>query len=178
LGISKPHKLSFVDLSLSFGAIAFPIHVWAIVNTLVIIPAWLLRLSLWELAGAIGYPLVFALLETCVLWIGFVFLAYLLPGKWLANKFVALSSLLVWLMAIWAALLQFIFGRILLWGLVTVIFGSLLIVFSLGLGYWLVQRFARLESGIKRVTQRLSVLTFVYLLFDLLGLVVVVLRNL
>lgn len=177
MGISKPRKLSLVDLSLSFGAIAFPIHVWAIVNILVIIPAWLLRLSLWELAGAIGYPLVFALLESGILWIGFVIVAWVLPGKWLANKFVALSSLLVWLLAVWAALVQFIFGHILLWGTMQVIFGLLLIGFSLGFAYWLVQRFARLEDGIKRVTQRLVVLTFVYLLFDLLGVVVVILRN-
>ena len=58
MGIFKSRKVSSADLSLAFGAIAFPIHVWAIINILIIFPAWLLRLSLWELAGAVGYPLL------------------------------------------------------------------------------------------------------------------------
>ena len=163
---------------LSFGAIAFPVHVWAIINILVIFPAWLLRLSIWELAGAISYPLVFALLESSILWIGLVALSYVLPRKWLADKFVALSSVLVWLLAAWAALVQFIYERILQWGLEQILPGLLLVAFSFGLVYWLVQRHGRLEGLIKRLTQGLAVLTYLYMIFDLLGLVVVIIRNL
>jgi hypothetical protein len=54
---------------LAFGAIAFPIHVWAIVNILIVFPAWFIRLSMWELAGVISYPLVTALLESGLLWL-------------------------------------------------------------------------------------------------------------
>jgi hypothetical protein len=170
--------LSSGDLLLSFGAIAFPVHVWAIINILAIFPAWLLRLSIWELAGAISYPLVVALLESSILWIGLVVLSYLLPKNWLANKFVALSSVLVWLLAAWAVLVQFIYERILQWGPKQMLPGLIFVVFSFGLVYWLVQRHGRLEGWIKNLTQGLAILAYLYMIFDLLGLVVVILRNL
>ena len=178
MGIFKDRRLSPGDLSLSFGAIAFPIHVWAIINILAIFPAWLLRLTIWELAGAISYPLVDALLESCILWIGLVGLSYVLPKKWLADKFVTLSSALVWLLAAWAALVQFIYVQILQWEPQQVLPGLLLVAISFGLVTWLVQRYGRLEGLIRRLTQGLAVLTYFYLIFDLLGLAVVIIRNL
>jgi len=178
LGIFKSRRLSPGDLSLSFGAIAFPIHVWAIINILAIFPAWLLRLTIWELAGAISYPLVDALLESCILWIGLVGLSCVLPKKWLADKFVALSSALVWLLAAWAALVQFIYKSILQWEPIQMLPGLLLVAISFGLVTWLVQRYGRLEGLIRRLTQGLAVLTYFYLIFDLLGLAVVIIRNL
>ena len=178
MAIFNSRRLSPADLALSFGAIAFPLHVWAIINILAILPAWLLRLSLWELAGVISYPLVDALLESAILWIVAVGLSFVLPRKWWADKFVALSSALAWLLAAWAVLAQFIYDRILLWGPGQIIPGLLLVVFSFGLVYWLVQRYGRLEGWIKGLAQRLVVLTYLYIVFDLLGLVVVILRNL
>ena len=178
MGISKDRKLSGADLSLAFVAIAFPVHVWAIINILDFLPAWLLRLSIGELAGVIGYPLVEALLESGILWAVLVALGLALPRKWLADKFVPLSSLLAWLLAAWAVLVQFIFNRILLWGPAELIPGLLLVVISFGLAYWSVRRYGRLEGWIRKVTQGLVVLTYFYLFFDLLGLVVIIIRNL
>jgi hypothetical protein len=178
LGIFNNQKLSRQDLSLSFGAIAFPVHVWAIINILIILPAWILRLSTWELAGGISYPLVAALLESGVLWIGLVILGFILPKKWLAEKFVALSSILVWLLAAWAALVQYIFSSILQWGPEQMLPGLLLVIISFGVVYWLVRRSGRFEGWIKKLAQSLAVLTYIYMIFDLLGLVVVILRNL
>lgn len=178
MDILKYRKISPGDLLLSFGAIAFPLHVWAILNLLAIFPAWLLRLSIWELAGAVSYPLLDALLESCVLWIGWVVLGFVLPRKWLADKFVALSSALVWILAAWAVLVQFIYDRLLQWGPAQLIPGLLLVMFSFGLVYWLIVRYKRLEDRIKRGAQGLAVLAYIYVIFDLLGLAVVIIRNL
>ena len=178
MGIFKNRGLSRGDLSLAFVAIAFPVHVWAIINILDFLPAWLLRLSAWELAGVISYPLVDALLESGVLWLVLVALAFVLPRKWLADKIVALSSVLVWLLAAWAVLVQFIFGRILQWGPAQLVPGYLLVVFLFGLVIWLIHRYERLEGWIKRLVQGLVILTYFYLFFDLLGMVVVIIRNL
>ena len=153
-------------------------HVWAIINILYILPAWLLRFSVWELAGAIGYSLVDALLESCLLWIGLVVLCYVLPRKWFADKFVALSSALVWLLSAWAVLIQFIYKSILQWGWEQMLSGLLLAAFSFGLVTWLVKRSGRLEGWIKRLAQGLVVLTYFYIAFDLVGLAVIILRNL
>ncbi len=178
MGISKTRRLPAGDLLLAFGAIAFPIHVWAIVNILIIFPAWFIRLSMWELAGAISYPLVTALLESGLLWLVLVGLSFVLPKKWLADKFAALSSLIVWLLSAWVMLAQFIFVHILQWDLEFKIGGLVLVVVSIGLAFWLVHHFGRLEGWIKKLAQNLAVLTYLYIFFDLLGLVVIILRNL
>jgi hypothetical protein len=178
LDIFRKRGLSSGDLFTSFAAIAFPVHVWAIINILYIFPAWLLRFSVWELAGAVSYPLVDTLLESCLLWIGLLILGFVLPKKWFADKFVALSAALVWLLAAWAVLVQFTYKSILELGLVQLILGLLLVIISFGLAYWLVQHYGRLDGWIKRLAQGLVVLTYFYLVFDLLGLAVVILRNL
>ena len=178
MATSKSPRLTSADLSLSFGAIAFPVHVWAIINILVIFPAWLLRLSLWELAGAISYPLVEALLESGLVWLVLVGISFVLPRKWLADKFVVLASALVWLLAAWAILAQFILVRLLQWGPLQWIPGLIVVVISFGLVIWLIHRFARVESTIKTIVQRLAVLTYIYIFFDVLGLLVIILRNL
>jgi hypothetical protein len=177
LATSRQPRFASGDLSSSLGAIAFPVHVWAIVNILVMFPAWLLRASLWELAGAVSYPLVDALLESCLLWLVFVLLGFVLPRRWLADKFVALSSALAWLLAAWAMVVQFIYSHLLQWSLLQLLPGLLLVVFSFALVYWLVQRFGRLEGWIRQAAKSLVMLAYIYLAFDLLGLVVVILRN-
>jgi len=177
LATSKVRRLAAGDLSLSFGAIALPLHVWAILNILAIVPAWLLRASLWELAGVISYPLVDALLESAILWIVLVGISFILPRRWLADRFVALSGIIVWILAAWAVLVQFIYGDLLQWSTGAILAGMLLVLVSLGLVYWLVHRSPRLEGWIKKGFQGLSVLTYVYMAFDVLGLVVIVLRN-
>jgi hypothetical protein len=178
LGIFKSRRLSHEDLLLSFGAIAFPLHVWAMINILAILPAWLLRLSTWELAGAISYPLVDALLESCILWIGLVGLSIILPKKWFANQFVGLSSALLWLLVAWAVVFQFFFDRILLLDTELVLIGLLLMAFSFVLVNWIVHRPGRVEGWIKEIAQGLVVLAYIYLLFDLVGLIIIVIRNL
>ncbi len=178
MGIFKSRRLSPGDLSLSFGAIAFPVHVWAIINILDLLPGLAAALIGLGAGGSHRLSLVDALLESCILWIGLMALGFVLPRKWLADKFVALSSALAWLLAAWAVLVQFIYESILQWGPEQMIPGLLLVAFSFGLVYWLVQRYGRLDGWIKRLAQGLMVLTYFYVVFDLLGLVVVVLRNL
>jgi hypothetical protein len=177
LGIFKSQRLSRNDLLLSLGAIAFPLHIWAIINILIVIPAWLLRSSIWELAGAISYPLVDALLESCILWAGFIALSYMLPKKWFADRFVALSSILGWLLTAWVMLAQFIYLRIIQWNLEQILPGLLLVASSIGLVYWLVQKYGRFENRIKKLAQGLILLVYFYMLFDLLGLALIIIRN-
>jgi hypothetical protein len=137
----------------------------------------MLRASLWELVGAVSYPLVAALLESCVLWGVFVVLSFILPKNWFAVKYAALSIFLGWLLAAWAMLIQFIYLDIIRWSLVQVSLGLIVVVFSFGFATWLVHRFKRLEHWIKILAQRLVVLTYLYLLIDLLGVIILLVRN-
>lgn len=178
MAISKTHKLTREDLFLSLGAIALPIHIWAIIHILQVFPAWLLRSSLWDLVGVISYPLVGALLESCIVWAGFILFGFILPKRWLADKFVALSSILAWVLAAWAVVVQFNFQHFLRWDRVGIGLGLLFIAFTLWIVSWLVRRFRRIEDLIKKIAQGIEVLGYFYIAFDLLGLAVILLRNL
>lgn len=177
MGIFKSQRLPQGDLQLSYGGIAFVVHVWAFINILAILPVWVLRTSIWELAGAISYPLVEALLESSILWIGFVALSYLLPKKWLAVKFAVLSSALAWLLCLWVIFFHYQYERILEWGSTQILLGVLLVIFSFEGLHWLIQRYERFEKILKRLVRAIAILTYCYVLFDLLGLVVIVVRN-
>lgn len=178
MGIFRSQKLPLEDLSLSFGAVAFPIHVWAIINILMLFPAWLLRMTVWELAGGVGYALAAALLESCTLWLILVSLGLLLPGRWLADQFAAASSVIAWLLAGWAALVQFNFDQILRWEAGSIAAGLLTVALSAALAAWLVRRYGGVERLIRKAAQGLAVLAYLYVSIDVLGLAVVVLRNL
>jgi hypothetical protein len=178
LGIFKSQRFPQGDLSLSFGGIALVVHVWAILNILIILPAWMLRASIWELAGAISYPLVAALLESSILWIGMVALSYILPKKWLADKFAVLSSSMVWFLCFWAIVLLGGFVRVLELSLTQILIGLFLVILSFGDLYYLVRRYERLEHRIKRLIRSVAILAYFYVFIDLLGVVVIVIRNL
>lgn len=177
MAVDKKQRLSRSDLLLSFGAIAFPIHIWTIFNVLYIFPAWLLRYSIGDLVGVVSYPLADAFLESFLIWIGLVILGYVLPKKWLADKFVAVTSAVVWLSSAWAVLGQYNYKSILSWNLLQLILGLLGGILSYCFVYWLVFRWKPLEGWLRKATEVLAVLVYFYVIVDLAGLVVVILRN-
>jgi hypothetical protein len=137
-------------------------------------------MTIWELAGAISYPLVEALLESSILWAGFVGLSYILPKKWLADKFAIISSASAWLLCFWAILLQseyVEFEHVLEWGPKQFLFGFLLVIIAVIDLNLLIHRIKSLEDRIKRLTQAFAILAYCYVLFDILGLVIILVRN-
>ena len=157
-----------------FVACAFPVHVWAIIGLLNQIPAWILRVNFWELAGMIGLTLVFTLLESLIVTVGVLALAAIIPGKWFTEKMVILSTLFIWLTSIVSIiahlkepLMRSFWGILILVGYLALLPGA----------YWLVRRFPKFETGMKSFMERLTILTVLYLFFDIVGLVIVILRN-
>jgi len=167
-------RFSRQNLFAIFVACAFPVHVWAIIGLLNQIPAWILRVNLWELAGMIGLTLVFTLLESLIGTVGVLILAALVPGNWFTEKMVVLSALFIWLTSIVSMIAH------LQEPLVRSFFGIVIVVtylaFVLG-SYWLLQRFPKFEIGVKSFIERLAVLTALYLFIDVVGLVIVIIRN-
>lgn len=161
------------DLIYGFAACAFPIYLWSIVNLLRNVPAWILRLSVWELLGAAAYTQALTLLESLALLILFVGISVALPPKIYRNKFVPLTAMIALVTATWAAALHsaklWELKRLPLW--IFVYFALILICFIL------IHRFARLEKAISGGVQRLSPLAFVYVLLSIAGVIIVLLRN-
>jgi hypothetical protein len=160
-----------------FAVCAFPVHVWSIINVLRELPAWALRLSAWELTGVISYTLAFALVESALLLVGLLGLAVVLPAAILRRKFIALSSVLVLIHTGWAIVLQYNFEAIRSWGFQKLALLGLLYLITLGVPYLVVHRYERVERFLRVAVERLSVLSYLYISLDILGVLIVLMRN-
>jgi hypothetical protein len=177
LAIFRQRLPSRREITLVFAACVFPVHVWTIINVLREVPAWVLRLSAWELFGVVSYALLVALLEGLLLSVGLVALGTLLPRSLLGDGFVAQATMVVLLTSIWAVVAHRNTEVIRLWGLRQFALAGMVYSISIGLGYGLIRCFERLRSVLNSIVERLSVLSFVYVFADLLAVAVVIVRN-
>lgn len=160
-----------------FAACAFPIYVWAILSVLRQVPAWMLRLSSWELVSVIAYTQAFALLESVFVLFCLLFLGAVLPAQLFRDKFVALGSMAVFVTAAWAMIAQYNSEKTSLWGPKDFLPWLVLYSVSIGVPYLLIRRYERLEESVIAFVERLAVLSFFYVSIGVLSVIIVVLRN-
>lgn len=175
--VTAPRRLSRQELLNVFAACAFPIHVWLIINVMREVPAWILRLSIWDLIGVISYSLMFALIETGIIFLGIVLLSLVLPRRFFRHKFVALSTMLVFVTSAWFIVLQYNSWIIEFKRPIISLIWALSFLLAAAVGYVLVSRRPKLEAGINNFVQRLGVLSFIYVFLDVVGLIIVIIRN-
>ena len=137
------------------------------------VPSWVLSMTLWEVISTVAYTLTFALIETLIVFLPVILIAMILPRRWVQEKFIPLSSLLLTELTLMAVGLHFAIilekpKRLLL----------LSYAFVLGLTTFLVLRFPRIQNVLRAVVERLTVLSFIYIFFDMISLVIVLIRNL
>jgi hypothetical protein len=160
-----------------FAACAFPVHTWSIVILLRELPAWILRLNIWDLIGVMAYPQTFALIESLIILLVSLLMAALLPGKWFRDKVVALNAVVVFSTAAWAIVAQISYGVIRTWSARSFLPWLAAYLLSTALFYALVYRHKRLEALIVSFVDRLLILAYIYLFVDILSVLVVVIRN-
>jgi type II secretory pathway pseudopilin PulG len=141
-------------------------------------PAWILRLTPWELAGVVAYTQMFALLESLIVLCILLILAFLLPTWLYARKFVAVSAALVLLNSAWFAAAQYNYDSVRLWGVRQSLPWLLLFLITNAAVYLLVNRSSGFEKIVQSITQRVAVLSVVYLAFSVISIFIVVIRNL
>ena len=170
---------------------AFPLHAWTLILAFRDI-SWLTdRTNAWDAVGVVGYGLVFAFVESLLLFAVMALLGYLVSAYWEPGRRVALLAVLALVLSLWAVLEQLFFlveirlpgwliGLLVrsghpLWG----IYGGLLMLIGLTvlLPALLVLRSERALGFVRAMIERLSVLTVFYLALDVIGLVIVVVRN-
>jgi hypothetical protein len=165
------------DIVYAYLACLFPIQVWATYNLLHEVPAWSIQMSVWDLIGVVSYPQIFALLESIIIFIPLVFFSIILPPGWFKDKFIALSTGIVLLSAIWSILAQINELALRYWGFRRYLPWIALFFFSQILFLSLIHYSQKLESVIVTVVERLMVLSVAYLFIDLLSVIIVVIRN-
>ena len=186
VGLQSPVKknavhernLQLQDVWLASVPIVLSIHIWSILHVLEEVPAWILRLTIWELFGAIAYTQVFAMLESMVVLVLFIILYFILPKRWFARQFVSATSLIVLVATSWAIAAHNYDQIIRNWGARQFLPWLILVVTSMALALILVFRSEKIKNFLSILVKRAAVLSAVYLLIDGLSLIIIMLRNL
>lgn len=188
----KSKKIDKAELWLLLIAAAFPIHIWAIIILLLDVSWVAERTNFQDALGFIGYGLSFSLMESSLIWLFLVLVGILFLKKWDAGKRVAFLSNLVWLILLGMMLAVLINSGILPYPrkiipflesqqnpalfIVGVLFATLSPIAFLLVKSSLDSR--AYQSGLINALQRISPLMVLYLAFDILGLLIVFIRNL
>jgi hypothetical protein len=160
------------------GAICIlTVQAWEFYNIFREIPALRFRETTWDMIGIVSIVQVFALFESLLVLLLLTTLATILPQGWYRQRFVALST--VWLLASAAAAIFIHLDgepmtvwpaqKLSVWLSVYLLSGLTTSLF--------VFRLPRLEKGIHKTVQKVTLLAQVYVAISLLGLAVILIRN-
>ncbi|MCJ7433552.1 MAG: hypothetical protein MUO77_08705 [Anaerolineales bacterium] len=174
-----------------FNICAFPPHFWTLLLAFRDI-SWLTeRSNLWDAIGVVSYGLVFAFAESLIVFILSALLGLLISTKWEEARRIALLSTLMFILSLWAMYGQAYF----VWNMspsdqilklmaqsghpYRIIFGitSIEVFLTVAVSTILVLRWDKFFHFVQEAIDRISLLTLLYLVLDLFGLVIVVIRN-
>jgi hypothetical protein len=149
------------------------------------------RTNAWDAIGVASYGMIFAFTESLVIFLVAVLLGFLTPERWQIDKRVAFLSLLILITAIWGMIGQLFF----LWNIflppqaIQFLRGSshplriiymvclLVVTPAVLLPVYAFMRSNKAVMFMQNLMERLSLLTMLYLFFDLLALMIVAIRN-
>jgi hypothetical protein len=149
------------------------------------------RTNLWDAVGVLAYGVIFALVESIVIFLVLALLGLFTPMQWRSDQRVAFLGLLILLTSLWGIISQLLFiWNIFLPALAVqflrssahpfrILYASCLAVVSstILLPVFLFMRSKKSIPFMQDLMERLSLLTVFYLFFDFLGLLIVIARN-
>jgi hypothetical protein len=174
-----------------FLTCAFPLHFWTLILVFRDI-SWLAeRTNAWDAIGVASYGMIFAFAESVVVLLVVVLLGFLTPKQWEPDRRIAFLGLLILITSAWGMIGQLLF----LWNIflpaqaiqilrnsshpLRIIYAVCLLVVSptVLLPLYAFIRSNRAFVFMQNLMERLALLTTFYLFFDLLGLIIVIIRN-
>ena len=171
---------------------ALPLHAWTMILAFRDV-SWVTdRTNAWDAVGVFSYGLVFALVESLIIFLVVSLLGLLVSARWDREWRVILLTVLVLMLSLWAIAEQlfFLLPVRLPPGIITLLVQSghplrtlyagviALVGLTVVIPVVLVLRSEQAVRFVRAVVDRLSLLAIFYLLFDAIGLVIVVIRNL
>jgi hypothetical protein len=187
----KTRRYSRASLWQLFLVTAFPIHVWSIILVLKDF-SWISeRTHVWDAVGVGAYALVLAFLESIFVFFVLLLLGFFLPKQWPEKNRIVVLGVSIWLASLWAIFGQiyFIAGavtplwivlplsktdhplRFLYLGIFILAFPSIFLPVIASL------RSEKIRDWILNLFERITLLSALYLFLDLVGLAIVVVRN-
>jgi hypothetical protein len=175
-----------------FLACVFPLQVWTIILSLSDFEWIAKRTNAWDAVGVIAYGLLFALVESILLCLVAALAGLLVSRKWEEARRIAVLSVLVLILSAWAMYEQshFLWGvhlpsRLMNWVAATgrpVLTMYLLYIGPVVLSFLapvlLILRGDRFLKFTQGVFERLSLLSAFYLVLDVAGIAIIIVRNL
>ena len=165
-----------------FGIFCFFCFSWSLYRLFWYIPSWMEYLSIWKVLIIICYVLAFALIESLVMALLTTLFLKVFPKKVINNRFVLIASSLSVLVSLAAFLLQrkiSLVYRLEIWQILlyALIFLLLLVggVFLMGL---ILDRQPKISRFGADLVERMTIFAYIYVPLGLIGLIVVILRNL
>lgn len=170
---------------------ALPLHIWTFILAFNDFSWVTERTDSWDAIGVIAYGLIFALVESLVIFLAFAILGFLVSKKWEEKRRVALSSILVIVVSLWAIVghLYFLRGISIPPQVIGFFAGFdhplrilyvatlLLVIPTFVIPTYLVLVSEKFFRFIQESIERLSLLMTLYLPIDLAALVIVIIRN-
>jgi len=179
------------DLWSLFLMCAFPLHLWTLLLAFRDISWVAERTNFGDAIGVISYGMIFAFVESLLVFLIALLLGMLIPSSWGRDRRLAITSMLVLTLALWAmvpqlyalqawsfpnALLSLLAGSAHPLRYIYLIALAVVLPFSV-LPVWAIYKSEKTLTAILDLISRLSLLTAVYLLLDVVALVVVIIRN-
>jgi len=170
---------------------AFPLYFWTLLLAFRDV-SWLTeRTNAWDAVGVVSYGMVFASVESVIVFIIAVLLGFLVSRSWSGERRGALLGVLALIASLWATADQLYF----LWGTplpawifqilvksahpVRIIYGVLLALVAPTVilpAYFILQTDKGLQAA-QNFIERITLLSMLYLFSAFAGLVVVIIRN-
>jgi len=184
-------KYNKQGLWLLFLMSVFPQHLWTLIFAFRDI-SWLIdRTNVWDAIGNTSYGMVYAFFESLLIFGILALLGLLTPSRWEVNRRVAFLTLLLFITSIWGMVSQLLY----LWNIwlpfplmqfiastgrplvMLYLFSLAVVVPTVSFPVFAFVRWNKTLPTLLDFMDRLTTLSMLYLFFDVIGLIIVVIRN-
>jgi len=138
-------------------------------------------MRIWEILGVLAYIQVIVLLDSLFLLAIIIVLTLIVPRRFIRDHFITASFFFVVVSVAVAVffhykfnIIEFIHSLNHFWAALG-LFG--LLAGGLALGRLFIPKYQAFENGIQRFVEKLTVVSSVYLVFNIMGILVVIIRN-
>jgi len=164
-----------------FSTILFIVFSWMFFQFFIQVPSWIFYMDARKLLVMFTYVVSFSLAESLVL-MGFViFLCLVFPRRMFKEQFIAQGTVQVLIISIITYFIRQrieLFQKFEIWKLLTIPVVALAVILLSVLVFALIfSRFEKVPRLIESLADRMTIFAYLYLPLGVLGLVVVVLRN-
>lgn len=179
-----------------FLIVSIPTHIWSIMLAFGDVQTITERTNMFDAVGFVAYMLLFALAETVLVFLVILIADFLLPRQWTRMQHVLTLGLLSFTVAFWTMLWQlnywafsrrgllynFVFienaAHPLRWGGAILLIIVVLVLATVAAPILLVARSPKFVNTVTGIFNRLATLATFYMLVDVIGVLIIIYRNL